>query len=81
MSHRIESKSELSADVFMADVQAPLIAQARQPGQFVIVSMNNEYAERIPLTIADADPEKGTIRLIWQRLGQRCRTVGPADTC
>jgi ferredoxin--NADP+ reductase len=54
----------------MADVQAPLIAQARQPGQFVIVGINNEYAERIPLTIADADPEKGTIRLIWQRVGK-----------
>ena len=51
-------------------MQAPLIAQARKPGQFVIISINNEYGERIPLTIADADPEKGTIRLIWQRVGK-----------
>ena len=70
MSHKIVSKKQLSADVFTAEIEAPLIAQARQPGQFVIISLNNEYAERIPLTIADAIPEKGTIRLIWQRVGK-----------
>jgi len=68
--HKIVSKVQLSQDVFTAQVEAPLIARARRPGQFVIISINNEYAERIPLTIADADPEKGTIRLIWQRLGK-----------
>ena len=70
MSHKITSKKQLSADVFTTEIEAPLISQARQPGQFVIISLNNEYAERIPLTIADADPEKGTIRLIWQRVGK-----------
>jgi ferredoxin--NADP+ reductase len=70
MSHKIVSKKQLSDDVFTAEIEAPLVAQARQPGQFVIISINNEYAERIPLTIADADPEKGTIRLIWQRVGK-----------
>ena len=70
MSHEIVSKKQLSEDVFTAQIEAPLIAQARRPGQFVIISINNEYAERIPLTIADADPEKGTIRLIWQRVGK-----------
>jgi ferredoxin--NADP+ reductase len=70
MSHKIVSKKQLSEDVFTAEIEAPLVAQARQPGQFVIISINNEYAERIPLTIADADPEKGTIRLIWQRVGK-----------
>ena len=68
--HKIVSKKQLSEDVFTADIEAPLIAQARQPGQFVIVSLNNEYAERIPLTIAGANPEKGTISLIWQRVGK-----------
>ena len=70
MSHKILSKEQLSENVFTAEIEAALVAQARKPGQFVIISLNNEYAERIPLTIADADAEKGTIRLIWQRVGK-----------
>jgi ferredoxin--NADP+ reductase len=70
VSHKIVSKSQLSENVFAADVEAPLIARAGKPGQFVIISINSEYGERIPLTIADADPQKGTIRLIWQRVGK-----------
>jgi ferredoxin--NADP+ reductase len=70
VAHKIISKNQLSENVFTAEFEAPLIAQARKPGQFVIVSINNDYSERIPLTIADADAEKGTIRLIWQRLGK-----------
>jgi ferredoxin--NADP+ reductase len=70
VSHKIISKRKLSENVFTAEVEASLIAQARKPGQFVIISVNSEYSERIPLTIADADPEKGTIRLIWQRVGK-----------
>ncbi len=70
MSHRIVGKRELGADVFWARVEAPLIAQARQPGQFIILSINNDYSERIPLTIAGADPSGGTIELIWQRVGK-----------
>ncbi len=70
MSHKIVTKRQLSEDVFTAEIEAPLVAQARKPGQFVIISINNEYAERIPLTIAGADPQKGTIRLIWQRVGK-----------
>jgi len=70
VSHKIVSKKQVSEDVFTAEIEAPLVAQARKPGQFVIISINNEYAERIPLTIAGADPQKGTIRLIWQRVGK-----------
>jgi len=68
--HKIVSKRKLSENVFTAEIEASLIARARKPGQFVIISINSEYSERIPLTIADADPEKGTIRLIWQRVGK-----------
>jgi len=64
------SKRQLSEDVFTAEIEAPLVANERKPGQFVIISINNEYSERIPLTIAGVDPEKGTIRLIWQRVGK-----------
>jgi ferredoxin--NADP+ reductase len=70
MSHKIVSKRKLSENVFTAEVEAALIAQARKPGQFVIVCISNDYSERIPLTIADADPKRGVIRLIWQRVGK-----------
>ena len=70
MSHTIRDKRALGDDVFWAQVEAPLIAQARRPGQFIILSIDSVYSERIPLTIAGADPEKGTIELIWQRVGK-----------
>jgi len=70
VSHKIVSKRKISENVFTAEIETSLIAQAGKPGQFVIISINSEYSERIPLTIADADPEKGTIRLIWQRVGK-----------
>ena len=47
-----------------------MIARARRPGQFIILSIDDSYSERIPLTIAGADPENGTISLIWQRVGK-----------
>ncbi len=64
------SKKRLSEHVFTAEIEAPLIARARKPGQFVIISINNDYSERIPLTIAGADADKGSIRLVWQRVGK-----------
>jgi len=68
--HKIVSKKQLSQDIFIAEVRAPQIAVAHRPGQFVILCINNDYSERIPLTIAGVDTEKGTIRLIWQRVGK-----------
>jgi ferredoxin--NADP+ reductase len=56
------------------DVKAPRIAQIRQPGQFVIVH-RAENAERIPLTIADADPTAGTIALVIQAVGKSTRDL------
>jgi len=70
MSHKIVSKRQLGEDVFWARIEAPLIAQARKPGQFIILSINNDYSERIPLTIAGADASEGTIELIWQKVGK-----------
>jgi len=70
VAYKIVSKERLSEDVFTAEVEAPLVAEARKPGQFVIVGISGDYSERIPLTIAGADAEKGTIRLIWQRVGK-----------
>lgn len=70
MGHKILSKERLSEHVFAAEIEAPLIARARKPGQFIILSINNDYSERIPLTIAGADADKGSIRLVWQRVGK-----------
>ena len=67
--NRIISKRQLSENVFRLDVEAPLIAKARRPGQFVILMADAERGERIPLTIGDADPARGTITLIFQTVG------------
>jgi len=68
--YKIVSKKQLSADVFRMELEAPLIARERKPGQFIILQIDNDVGERIPLTIADADPEKGTITIIFQTVGR-----------
>ncbi len=67
--HKIVAKNRLSPNVTRLDVLAPRIAQIRQPGQFVIVHRAGQ-AERIPLTIADADAPAGTIALVIQAVGK-----------
>lgn len=66
--HPIVATQQLSPNVTRLVVEAPRIAEIRRPGQFVIVRLD-EGAERIPLTIADADPVAGTISLIIQSVG------------
>jgi ferredoxin--NADP+ reductase len=66
--HPIVARDQLSPNVTRLIVEAPRIAEIRRPGQFVIVRLG-EGAERIPLTIADADPIAGTISLIIQSIG------------
>lgn len=67
--HQIIDKTVLSPNVTRLVVRAPRIAQVRHAGQFVIVR-RGEGAERIPLTIADADPDAGTITLVIQAVGK-----------
>ena len=67
--HRIVSSDQLSPNVTRLVVEAPRIARVRRPGQFVMVR-RGPGAERIPLTIADADSEAGTITLIIQSVGK-----------
>jgi len=67
--HPVVDKTSLSPNVTRLVVEAPRIAEIRQPGQFVIVRLG-PGAERIPLTIAAADPEAGTISLIIQSIGK-----------
>jgi ferredoxin--NADP+ reductase len=71
----IRAKDGLSETVTRFDVEAPRIAQVCRPGQFVIVRLG-DGAERIPLTIAAADPDAGTITLIIQAVGK-----STADLC
>ena len=68
--NKIVFKQQLSDEVFLMQVEAPLIASERRPGQFVILQLNDDFGERIPLTIADADPAKGTITLVFQAVGK-----------
>jgi ferredoxin--NADP+ reductase len=68
--HRILAKSELAENVLRMRVEAPLIAAERCPGQFIILSVDNDFGERIPLTIADADTGEGSITIIFQVVGK-----------
>jgi ferredoxin/flavodoxin---NADP+ reductase len=66
--NKIISKEYFSANVVKFEVEAPLIAKSRKAGHFVIVKVGAK-GERIPLTIADADLQKGTITLVVQKMG------------
>ncbi|MGB8859883.1 MAG: NADPH-dependent glutamate synthase [Ilumatobacteraceae bacterium] len=66
---RIVRHQALTASTFLWEVEAPDIAAAAQPGQFVMVRLH-DGAERIPLTIADFDPVRGTVTVVVQALGR-----------
>ncbi|VEN75273.1 Sulfide dehydrogenase subunit beta [Candidatus Desulfarcum epimagneticum] len=67
---KIVKREEMSGgDVILNEIEAPKIAQKAKPGQFVIL-MANEAGERIPLTMADTNPEKGTITVIYMVVGK-----------
>ena len=65
---KIERKVRLNSTVTLMDIYAPKIAKKAEPGQFIILRVNDE-GERIPLTIADFDREKGTVTIIFQIVG------------
>ena len=67
---RIIEKKQISSDVFLMRLEAPLIAEERQAGQFIILQVDENFGERIPLTIADASTEDGTITIIYQVVGK-----------
>ncbi len=64
----IVKKEKLADKIFLMDVKAPRVAKTCEPGQFVIVKMDEE-GERIPLTICDYDREAGTITIVFQTVG------------
>jgi len=72
---KIVNKKELNKMVTLLEVEAPFVAKKAQAGQFIIFRVD-EYSERVPLTIADYDREKGTITLIFQKVGLSTQLLG-----
>ena len=66
--YKILRAEELTTNIFLMEVEAKRVAKSCQPGQFVIVKIDEE-GERIPLTICDYDREKGTITIVFQSVG------------
>jgi len=78
----IVSKRDLNDTVTLIEVDAPLIARKAQAGQFIIFRID-EFGERIPLTIADYDRERGTVTIIFQHVGRSTKLLAeknPGDT-
>lgn len=72
--YRIVRKKNLNEFVTLMDIDAPFIAQKAKPGQFIIFRVD-ELGERIPLTIADSDAQKGTVTIIFQIVGQSTKLL------
>ena len=77
--NKIISKEQFSEKVFRFEVEAPLIARSRRAGHFVIVRVG-ETGERIPLTIAEADKQRGTITLVVQNVGLSSQKLCALET-
>ena len=78
--NQILFKEQLAPNVYRLRVHAPLIAEERQPGQFVILQLDTEFGERIPLTIADANLAEGSITLIFQAVGKSTKLLAQMQT-
>lgn len=75
MANKILQKYVLAPKTHYLLIDAPLVARHAKPGQFVVVRLN-ETGERVPFTIADTDPEAGTISLVIQEVGKTTQQVG-----
>lgn len=76
---RILETKQLASDVKWFKIEAPMVAKHREPGQFVIIRLD-ETGERIPLTMAHADPQAGTIELIVKAIGKTTKTLCRKET-
>ena len=73
--YRIVRKEKLASNIKLFDVIAPAVAVKSKPGQFVIIRVH-ERGERFPITIADTDPEKGTVTIIFAEVGKSSSQLG-----
>ena len=71
---KIVDKRLLTDNIYLMDIEAKRVAKSAKPGQFVIVK-TDEKGERIPLTIADYDSEKGTVTIVYQTVGVGTREL------
>ncbi len=76
---KIVRKEELNPSVSLIEVEAPYIARKAEPGQFIILRID-EQGERVPFTIADYDREKGTVTVIFQIVGQTTERMNQLHT-
>ncbi|MBD7915434.1 sulfide/dihydroorotate dehydrogenase-like FAD/NAD-binding protein [Clostridium sp. Sa3CUN1] len=67
--YKIVKKKELTDNIFLMDIEAPRVAKSAKPGQFIIIK-NDDKGERIPLTIADYNKDKGTVSIVFQAVGR-----------
>ena len=74
--HPILRRDLLGPQTFLWEMLAPDVARAARPGHFVMLRLH-EGGERIPLTVADMDPDKGTITMVIQALGKTTRATRP----
>ena len=73
--YKILNKETLNPTVIKMEIEAPYVAKKAQPGQFIILR-TDEDGERIPLTVADYDREKGTVTIIFQIVGATTEKLG-----
>ena len=73
--YKIVRKKELNPTVTLMDIEAPFIARKAKAGQFIIFRID-EMSERVPLTIAGYDREKGTVTIIFQKVGFSTNALG-----
>jgi ferredoxin--NADP+ reductase len=73
--YRIIRKEVLAPDLKLFEVDAPLVARSAQAGQFIMLRID-EFGERIPLTIADFDSQKGSVTVIFQEIGKSTQLLG-----
>ncbi|SEN68139.1 sulfide/dihydroorotate dehydrogenase-like FAD/NAD-binding protein [Peptostreptococcus russellii] len=78
MSYKIVEKKQLNEVVYLMDIEAPRVAKSANPGQFIIVIID-EKGERIPLTIADYDLERGTVSIVFQVVGDSSKKLSKLE--
>jgi len=76
--YKIVKKEILNSSVKLMKIEAPYIAKKAEPGQFIILRVD-ENGERIPLTVADYDREEGTITIIFQEVGKTTKQIGELE--
>ncbi len=76
--YRIRAKRQLNPSVTMMDIDAPLVAKKAEPGQFIILRVD-EDGERIPLTVAGYDRDAGTVKIIFQIVGATTAKLGAKE--